>query len=30
MKCVDVPYNKYYFDDQMLFGLPDGEAFTCT
>jgi hypothetical protein len=30
MKCVDVSYNKYYFDDQILFGLPEGNAFTCT
>ncbi|KAE9381218.1 hypothetical protein N431DRAFT_424811 [Stipitochalara longipes BDJ] len=30
MKCVDMPYNKGYFDDQILFGLPEGDAFTCT
>lgn len=30
MKCVDVPYNSYYFDDADLFlGYPEGGAFKC-
>ncbi|KAL2352482.1 hypothetical protein BJ546DRAFT_1064216 [Cryomyces antarcticus] len=28
-KCVDADYNDVYFDDQALFGQPEGETFVC-
>ncbi|KAI7785265.1 hypothetical protein LA080_007549 [Diaporthe eres] len=28
-KCVDVPYNQAYFDDEALFGDAPGETFVC-
>ena len=28
-KCVDIDYSKEYFDDDTLFGAPEGDVFTC-
>ncbi|PVH68257.1 hypothetical protein DL98DRAFT_441620, partial [Cadophora sp. DSE1049] len=29
MKCVNELYNEGYFNDQALFGSPQGETFIC-
>ncbi|KAF2216223.1 hypothetical protein CERZMDRAFT_81373 [Cercospora zeae-maydis SCOH1-5] len=28
-KCVDIDYSAEYFDDDVLFGAPEGDVFTC-
>ncbi|KAA6414115.1 MAG: hypothetical protein FRX48_02477 [Lasallia pustulata] len=28
-KCVNEPYNEGYFDDEALFGSPEGQTFMC-
>lgn len=28
-KCVDIDYSEEYFDDAQLFGVPEGDVFTC-
>jgi hypothetical protein len=28
-KCVDIDYSTEYFDDDTVFGAPEGDVFTC-